>query len=310
MQRGIIWKSDTGLRFNLFRLACYGLILMVLLGFAGGLTPVGDSLAVFRRELALLCAVFGLIAFGCGKLRIPALALFASILAAVSIHPWIDQPDEVSSTFTLRQHNVFFDNPDMPSLFEAAKTSGADVLTFQEVGTKTRRMLDGVSEIYSHFQHCFYGSGGVAVMAKDLGPMVGHGCAQKGKVAWIRLHTDVGPVTFAAIHQLWPWPNGQYWQSERLAQELKNIPQPVIMAGDFNMVPWSSTTKLLAEAIDGKLATGLDPTFEIASGLLSLRIDNVVVPKLARVRVTTQPKLGSDHAALWAVIEMPAEKSP
>jgi len=283
------------------------LIMMVLLGFTGSVVPIGDSLAVFRRELAIICALFGVVALGFGKFRISVLAFIVSIGAGVSLVPWMKKTDEITPTFSLRQHNVFFGNTDLSALFEFANNSGADILTFQEVGTKSKPHIALTQEKYPHYQQCFYGQGGVAVMAKDLGPLVGHGCTEKGKLAWIRLHTKVGPVTFASIHQLWPWPSGQYWQSARLASELRNIPRPIIVAGDFNMVPWSATTQLLAEAVGGEIATGLDPTFEIANGFLKLRIDNVIAPKGSRLGVSTTEKLGSDHAALWAEIELMPE---
>lgn len=300
-------SSTKSLWFDLFRLVCYGLILSVFLGFLGRFTAIGDSLAVFRPELSVLCAMTGAIAFAFGKRLIPALSLAGLIFSVVSLLPYLRSAPPEQIDVTLRQHNVLFNNPNPSDLVMNARESGADVLMFQEVGPKMTRHLEPLLETHHHFQQCHYGDGGVAVFARDLGPLVGHGCAEKGKLAWIRLHTAHGAITFASVHLLWPWPMGQYWQSVELATEIEALPRPIVIAGDFNMVPWAATTRMLARAAGGEMPPGFEPTFELWRGWPAFRIDNLILPTGSRSEVRLTPKLGSDHFGLDARIELSVE---
>lgn len=301
----IMWRASGSFYFDVFRLFCHGLMLAIFLGFMGRAFPVGDSLAVFRIEFTVLLAFAGAIAFMLGRTLIPMTAMMTVLVSAASVAPYWGKGSHFEPHFTLHQHNVFFANKNLDRLISKVRAIGADVITFQEVGERNFESLKaGLLDAYPHFQACLYAGGGVAVMARDIGDLLDYGCVEKGRLAWMRLDTPQGPVTFASIHQLWPWPMGQYYQRPIFEKDLKALPRPIVIAGDFNNVPWSGAVKSSARAADGKLARGLTRSFEFSTPWPMFRIDHVIVPLEADVRAELTPLWGSDHRGVTARIRL------
>lgn len=299
-----MWRSTGSFLFDLYRLFCHGLILAIILGFLGNVVPAGDSLAIFRPEFTVLLAIAGGIALGLGRTLIPMLAAVTVIVSITSFAPYWGRGAEIGQAdFTLHQHNILFDNKTLDALIAGVLERDADVLTFQEVGDRNfKELRAGLAARYPHYQACLYTGGGVAVMAKDIGALLQFGCVEKGRLAWMQLETERGPVTFASIHQLWPWPMGQFNQKPILTKDLKKMPQPIVMAGDFNNVPWSSAVSATVKAAGGKLARGLSKTYLFSAPWPMFRIDHVVVPRDGAVAVRALPSWGSDHVGLFARI--------
>jgi hypothetical protein len=115
-------------------------------------------------------------------------------------------------------------------------------------------------------------------------------------------------VTLAMVHLSRPFPlsgfGRQVAQVERLAGQLADIPRPIILAGDFNALPWSKIldTLSLAMAADNAQWTGTFP----AGSPLKLAIDQVRVSGgLKVVSLATGPYVGSVHLPLVATIALP-----
>jgi endonuclease/exonuclease/phosphatase family metal-dependent hydrolase len=72
-------------------------------------------------------------------------------------------------------------------------------------------------------------------------------------IQYLTLRTNSGPLTIINFHGLW---NGQgksdtddrILQSQKIADFIKGLRNPYILAGDFNLVPSSESFKILAEA--------------------------------------------------------------
>lgn len=139
-------------------------------------------------------------------------------------------------------------------------------------------------------------------MMRNTGALLDRGCLAKSRVAWMRVETAEGPVTVASIHQLWPWPKGQFWQVERIARDIAALPEPVVIAGDFNNVPWSAAVRAVTRASGGKLAKGLARSFVFPTPWPQFRIDHVIVPRSATVDARLTPGWGSDHLGVTADI--------
>jgi hypothetical protein len=115
-------------------------------------------------------------------------------------------------------------------------------------------------------------------------------------------------LTLAMVHLSRPFPlsgfGRQVAQAERLAGQLADIPRPVILAGDFNALPWSKIvdTLSLAMGADNAQWTGTFP----AGSPLKLAIDQVRVSGgLKVVALETGPYVGSIHLPLVATIALP-----
>ncbi len=301
-----MWQREGGLWFDLFRLACHGLTLAIFMGFLGAVLPLGDSLAIFRIEFTALLAIAGVVAYKLGRTLIPMMAMITVCVSVMSLVPYAGANREVDAPdLVLHQHNVMFGNPRLDELIVELDQTGADLLTLQEISeTNFARIKAGLGTDYPHFKVCLYDRGGVAIMARDLGPLLDHGCVAKSRMAWMRIGTELGPITVVSIHQLWPWPKGQFWQREALADDIARLPRPVIMGGDFNNVPWSSAVRSAAGAADGRLARGLGRSFVFDTPWPLFRIDHVVAPLGAQLRAARTPGWGSDHLGLTAQIRL------
>lgn|GEM_PF-1062802 len=301
-----IWQADGRFWYDLFRLACHLLTLAIFMSFLGSVLPVGDSLAVFRIEFTALLALCGGIAVYLKRSMIPMMAAMTVAVSVISILPFAGQGATVQERdFRLHQHNVLFGNKELDLLIAKVGQLEADILTFQEINeTNFAHMRAGLEAAFPHFQVCLYSQGGVAVMMRDLGPLLDYGCVAKGRLAWMRVGTPVGPVTVVSMHQLWPWPKGQFWQKEVLSRDIAALPRPVLLAGDFNNVPWSAAVRSAAQAAGGRVARGLGRSYLFDAPWPRFRIDHVVVPIEAEVSAVLTPGWGSDHLGITADIRL------
>ena len=115
-------------------------------------------------------------------------------------------------------------------------------------------------------------------------------------------------LTLATVHFTRPFPINQFGRQvlevERLSAQLGAIPRPIILAGDFNALPWSGVLDELSEAVGATGAQWIG-TFPAWSPV-KLPIDQVRVSGgLQIVSLETGPFVGSIHLPLVAVIALP-----
>ena len=107
-----------------------------------------------------------------------------------------------------------------------------------------------------------------------------------------------GRVWLVALHIHWPWPYGQAAHLDRLVPVLERLDGPVLLAGDFNAVPWSVAVGRVVQAVGGRLAGPVRGTFPRFGPLLVLPIDHVIAPEGGTLDL--RPLLGSDHRGVVA----------
>lgn len=103
-----------------------------------------------------------------------------------------------------------------------------------------------------------------------------------------------------------------------LAMELHNSTQPVLVAGDFNDVAWSHTTRRfqrLSRTLDPRVGRGLFSTFHAGNRLLRFPLDHMFVSEhFALGEFAREGDIGSDHFPLYAELIMdpsaPDEQEP
>lgn len=301
-----IWKVEGPFWFDLFRLACHGLTIAIFFGFLGALIPVGDSLAVFRIEFTVLLAVFGVIAYCFGRTLITMTATVAVCVSVLSLLPFVGEDAPVARPdFRLHQHNILYGNKRMDELIAQIRATDADILTLQEISeVNFAQLKTGLGDEYPHYQVCLYSHGGVAVMMRDLGALLEYGCVKKSRLAWMRVETALGPITVGSIHQLWPWPNAQFWQRDLFVSDIVVLERPVILGGDFNNVPWASSVQSTANAAGGRLPRGLARSYVFDHPWPRFRIDHVIAPLDADISARITPGWGSDHLGVTADIRL------
>lgn len=278
-------------------LAWLGLICAaVTIGAAalGHLHPALDSLGVWLLygiwavTLCLLVALIGrrrwLLAF--------STATFAAGLAQALPHagPFVSRP---TGELRLLQHNLSFGNPAADLL---TRIDGFDLVTLQEV----RAAAPGLGSLGADWAHHLCPGAGRSTTVLTRLPVIDMGCLAGG--AWMRVQTVQGPLTVLSLHLLWPWPYGQANQMDRLLPDLRALPRPMVVAGDFNQTPWSASLAKVATATDTDHLPGLASTFTFFDGLARINIDHVLVPHGWTGTFTLMREVASDHMALAAQI--------
>jgi endonuclease/exonuclease/phosphatase (EEP) superfamily protein YafD len=102
------------------------------------------------------------------------------------------------------------------------------------------------------------------------------------------------------------------------AMEIRELGEPVIVAGDFNDVAWSRTTRRfqrLSRTLDPRVGRGLYSTYHAGNRLLRFPLDHLFVSEhFAIAEFIRDGDIGSDHFPLYAQLvmtpEAPAEQEP
>lgn len=270
----------------------------VAAGFGGALHPMGDSFAVFREPLSLAAASLGVVALALGW-RTGAVP--AGVGAAGLLTLLVGGSGATGETLRLYQKNLLWLSASADAVIADALASEADAVTLQEVTDAIWAATTVPNGWTVH--RCAFGSvGGTAVLTTL--PPAGDAPVCAAGLSAIRVIGPSGPVWLVSIHLHWPWPYAQAEQVEALLPVLDGLEGPVIVAGDFNMVPWSHAVGRI-EAVTGTTAMrppvrSWDPAAIGVSVPLFLAIDHVLAPAggVARAR----PPLGSDHLGVLATV--------
>lgn len=263
------------------------------LSFAGALHPVGDSLAVFRLAIAVPAL---LLVLGARLPRAWWLAGVALCLGGIGSVLWHKLPLAEPGPVSVYQKNMFHRNSDIAGLAQDILAADPDIVTLQEVSVENEALLDLLRKAYPTQHLCRYTSrSGIAVLTRL--PTSGTPfCSEEIGLAVLPVDTAAGPVRAMSLHFAWPYPGRQAGQADWLAPYLAQGEGPVILGGDFNMVPWSHTLHRIARAAGFRRAGPSRPTFQL--GPFPLPIDHVFAPGGGRAEA--RGLSGSDHRGLLA----------
>ncbi|CUH80052.1 endonuclease/exonuclease/phosphatase family protein [Tropicibacter naphthalenivorans] len=267
---------------------------LVAASYGGAWHPVGDSLAVFRREFVIGFALALIWTGWPAWVRWPLAGLAVAWLGAFV---WASRPDTPGAGYVLYQQNLLHNRADSAEWLSRVRVEEPDFLTLQEVSPANLAMLSGL-ERYVNAVHCPLGRMGEMVMTRH--PVVaGSGfCSKRDGIAAVQVDLPEGPVWVVSLHLSWPWPHGQAAQVDQILPALRRISGPVILAGDFNSVAWSHTVARVGAATDARRIGPVLGTFDLP--LIKIGIDHVLTSGSGTVQV--MPKLGSDHHGLRAVV--------
>lgn len=276
-----------------------GLALLVV-GYCGHFHPLGDSLAVFRLHIAAVTVLLGLLmsVFLNRKAIVPMCgAILLALPAALSYVP--ENSHDLDTKAIIYQKNLYFRAISFEDIAQDILASGADIVLLEEVSTRNMPILDRLREAYPSQGYCkFNAIGGTAVLSRwplsEPEPV----CSRVGGMTALRLDAPAGPLWAVAVHLHWPWPYGQARHVAELLPELERLEGPVVVGGDFNMVPWGASVRQIAE-VTGTVPVGPTlTTLRRKRGLVLLPIDHVLLPKGWRGHAMVRPELGSDHKGL------------
>lgn len=291
--------------------------LAILFSFLATWYPLADSVAHFRFHLTAAMLLGAVLLAVLRSWRSAGLSLAVSAAGIAGMAPafpaWDSaDADSLVPTIKVVQFNMSFRNATPDAVADFIRAERADVVTLQEVTVETGRVIDILAEDYPFHILCpAWAVGGQAVLSRlPKAPGQSEGCADRKGMAWMRVLAGGQQVTVASLHLYWPYPFSQGRQLGRLEDPLKNLPRPVILAGDFNAAPWSFAVDRVAQATGTTVAGGLRFSFDIRINSwappIAMPIDHILLPQdLTPLVVRLGPGPGSDHRSVVAELALP-----
>lgn len=270
----------------------------LLLGFSfmGALHRAADAFAILRPALALALLMGALAA---RKRPLRAALGGAALLALASVAGYFLA--QKPGPLRVYSKNMLGSNGQIESMYADIVAAQADIVLLQEVTDYNAPLLGLLAERFPHQHICVTdGWDGVAVASRY--PMDGDPvCSELRAVTAVPFSIEGRRVWAVSAHIPWPWP-APYEGNEAAAYEaLAGLEGPVVIGGDFNMVPWSFRVAEIARLTGTRMTGPLRPT-RFLGGFLPVPIDYVLASEGGRMQM--RPLLGSDHEGVLAEVKL------
>lgn len=311
-------RASAGRWLVLLLLAAANLGLAVVV--SGGFAPLADVIAPLTGHLLGLGLAASL-AVLFPRRRLVLLA--AGVAMTIGLHGWLGLgrccrapmppaptgPTKVAThraaqTLTVLALNTWHGHRDAGRLEAYLATAPAEVVVLSEFGPDKRRLLGRLRAVYPFQVDCAAWSCSLALLSRLPFEQAGIGRIASNQPAfvWARLG---GELTIIGTHL--HRPSRDPWLHERqmsaLAQFVRRIDGPLVLAGDFNTSPWSNAFRMLTATTRLAPASILLPSWP-AWPLPQVALDHIFVsPELAVAAGGTGPAVGSDHLPVWAQLE-------
>lgn len=272
-----------------------------------------DLFTHFRVQYSLLLLIVAIVLFA---LRAPLLGLVAiagAVLGAIPIVSYMGvqtaRAEAGSAKFRVITFNTWFRNHDYAAIGRFLERSQADVIVLEELSRDEGLRLADFLSSYPHSYNQPLPHGVIVfarwpiVSAESIALTDGPRLAARVTLDWhgtqvtvlgAHLHWPLGPATTRRR-------NGELAGIASFAQEHEG---PLIVAGDFNVTPWSQNFRTALEhsgLTDCAAGHGLAPSWPAQFPPLGIRIDHCWASQHWRsIDVRLGPSLGSDHLALIA----------
>lgn len=268
----------------------------VAIGFLPNLHRATDTISLLRPGFGLMC----LIGLGFSRSILMRLALgIAGLAALLTVAPPFF-PQAPGADLRLYSKNILASNTQMSRLAEDIIEAAPDVVMLQEVSTANDGLLRKLRARFPHQHLCrFSGWSGIAVLSRHpfSGPPK---CSDWRAVAAAPIMIGGQEVWIVSLHIHWPWPFQSAEAEVAAAGVLTSLQGPTVIAGDFNMLPWTQRVQRIARMTGTRLAGPARFTFSRRN--IPLPIDLVLAPGGGQVRM--RPLIGSDHAGVVADISL------
>ena len=270
------------------------LLLVTLLALAGSYCglwhPAGDSLAVFRPVFAAVAVLLGLMT----RSRAGAFAALTGLVALAPILWMMRAVPQPQDGLVVYQKNLFFGMQDHKAIIADIRDSRANIVLLEELSQDNLPVIWSLRDSHPYQQVCEAHAVGAVAILSDMPFQNAPTCPDTRGAAVARVVTPYGPLSVAAIHLHWPWPFGQAAQMQALLPHLRNLPRPVLIGGDFNMVPWSHLDRVVTGATDTHVAGPIRPSLTLKR-VYPMPIDQLLIPEGWSGQVQMRERLGSDH---------------
>ena len=283
------------IRKTLLALACLAACL-VGAGFVGELHRASDSIAILRPVCAIACALGLCVARNRGlRLALAGVALLG--LVTTGVHGLAQKPGHDLRLYT---KNLGYHTTQMSDLVADIAAAKVDVVMLQEVTARNAPLLEALQPAFAHQHVCrFSGRIGIALASRhpfDGAPL----CSESRALLAVPIRRAGQRLWAVSVHIPWPWPYDTAANEQAATRVLAGLDGPVVMAGDFNMLPWSGRVQRIADLTETRLAGPMRATLHVKS--IPLPIDLVLAP--GGGRIDTRPLFGSDHRGVVADVSV------
>jgi len=295
--------------------------LLIIVGALGGGAPALDFLNHFLPVFSALGLLSFLAAAGCAKrglrrrwwLMLGGFIVLGSWRLGPEVLARLAQPHDDLKGIRIVDLNLFKDNPAPGATARWILNEDPDIILLEEAlkrGADVRRAL---SADYPYQVSCLTRMRCSTVILSRYRPkLVGglaHGDPENRRAisaAWAVFDSPHGDILVIAVHMQRPWPLGdQEFARQMIAEMLDRQPRPVrdlaIVGGDFNLTPWTWAMQRQDKMFGLVRLSRARPSWPASFPFLA--IDHLYAGAGWRLgRITTGPRLGSDHLPLSATL--------
>lgn len=253
------------------------------------------------------------------KVILLILMIIVFIIHALIILPYTPlYPKEVkpalakAPSFSLLSINVLKTNTQYHDFTTKIKTLQPDLVFVIEFTPEWKHyLIDHMAEYPHHYMEARTDGFGLALFSKF--PLSDaqfiYLIDKETPVLQASIHLADKIIYFAGIHPNPPLPKFEAATKEKdvatllLAQHIKTVDAPIIVAGDFNDVSWSNLMRTFKENThlkDPRIGRGFYNTFHAQQWYMRIPIDHIFVSKQFRLLTFQKVRLkGSDHFGLF-----------
>jgi endonuclease/exonuclease/phosphatase (EEP) superfamily protein YafD len=312
------------MRLWLKRLIIAGVAVGAGLTALGLLADLWPPLDIVNNGLPFLAAGASILVILAALARDRRLVLAAAVLAALNIALMAavvtggaEQAAAGSPRFLrVVTFNLWDYNRRIDDVAKFLAETEADAVVLQEVSRENGALLRQALESHYPFS---VGDAGIVIFSKHL-ILDGGRIDRPGYPPWIslllrwaRLDVNGTAVDLVGVHLTRPfYPELQQEDVAALISFVRGRTLPLVMAGDFNMSPWTEKLGRFERGSGLERYNNFHFTWPMMRGNLPLlpfvAIDNVFAsPAFASIDVKTGPRLGSDHRPV--VVDLALSKS-
>lgn len=297
-----------------------GLFVGGALTFSGLLAPLFPTLEMINHFRPFILYGFVILLFVSLVLRLLRwlvfIALFVALNAILFVLPITFQAsaatpvDRAAPSLKVISFNMWVGNRTLDDIERFLRDERADVVLLQEIDAKhAATLLPKLADLYPHQLSCATSSSCLLALLSrrpwTQADFLNRGL-QNPPMIWARFGTGDESYRIASLHQAWPYQaTAQVNNIDWLIAWRQRVTEPLLIAGDFNLTPFSwKLTKFSWETGLKRFSTYQHswPGHRYAPIFL---IDHMFSSDTIRpLDVHTGPSLGSDHLPVVATVAL------
>jgi endonuclease/exonuclease/phosphatase (EEP) superfamily protein YafD len=300
------------LLFALRYLSIFGLLATLtlsIIGYFGTWLRHFELASHFKVQYLEIAAACLIALLALRTWRWAAVALMGVALNAAVIIPWFypsSHPNDSPPDLRLVLANVNGGNTNYPALLNLIATEDPDIIVIQEADERWVEALKALASSHP-FTRFIANRDNTGIMLRSRFPVepIDDAVAQGCDFPIIIVRIKIKEVTASLITLHPPPPVTQTFLSERnhqlaqVANLVKRLPQPVIVAGDLNISLWSPYYSRFVDQsglVAARQSFGILPTYPTHNRLVMIPIDHCLVTSDIKVtNCRTGREISSDH---------------